>query len=100
MQNWQVTKQGCYWAAWMKYRDDNCAPNNVRCGPIVPGQAFRLVLAVWGPTLVRKPEVQDRLTAEPPGCRLIWEQTSDLVRSQAALGSGIVVTDCQALLSL
>src|SRR5271165_5877142 len=30
----------------------------------------------------------------------IWDQTSDLVRSQAALGTGVVITEFQALLSL
>jgi hypothetical protein len=52
---------------------------------------------VWG---LRKPEVQDHLAAERSASRLIWEQTSDLVRSQAALGSRVVVTEFQALLSL
>ena len=62
-----------------------------------PPRTVPVTLAAWG---LRKPGVQNRRAAERPASRLIWEQTSDLARSQAALGSGVVAGEFQALPSL
>jgi hypothetical protein len=65
---------------------------------------YRYLLEVMRASHLPRVDQEARGSGSPGCCAarklVIWEQTSDLVRSQAALGSGIVVSDRQALLSL